>query len=1758
MSLEYKDVGDWEVMTPTGWQSFSGIKKTTKKQYVLLEFASGKTLKCSTGHKLKRRDGVFVNMTRLREGTKIIDSTGELDTVITKKIIFWPIDVYDLVEVENGHEYITNGLVSSNCAFVPGVEDIWLAAQNTLSCLQENSLVLTDHGLIRIGDLARPNMNIGFNDFSINVHDGNNIMPSTQFYCSPKSQLYKVKFKSGGFIVGTENHPLKTQLGWKSISGLEPTNHSVLVKYNQNLFGSEIDYSGFHKNLISVSRSDMKIVQLPNSDWAYLSGIWCAEGHFCERGIGITNTDIQIIDRLKSIGFNKIDDRHNMLHSKYAKETLMWIGCSGVAHTKRVPAKILSASRNEQIEFLRGLFDGDGCAMRSQGLKLTSVSSQLLSDVRAMLLNFGINSITRSVTWKSTKSTVIKDKSKIFHGFELTITGFDAHKFYSEIGFFLTRKQDHHKFLSKKPIKRVFPDKESVFRLIKKSGYSVAEFQKQHAVYVSRYLWVGGKGLSISTALKMLEVCDKELPEYAELQNQYNKDISEYYDQVVSIEPTDIDLSYDIKVPGSESFISNGYVNHNTGGSAIVLSCVTADTYVFDKHIGLTQISNYIDNTKIGPYEISNYSVLGKDTFRSGTLFHNNGCVDTRKISTKFSDVECSLNHKLWAYKASTKTFGWTQSKDLEVGDFLSIQYGTQQFVGNDDISSFLPTVSEKIKYPFAPTILTPDICYLLGLYISEGSAYKVKNADGKLVGGMLTISCGDAISSVFDRLGLKYYTNDELHYCVSNKNIIEFLEYIGFDLSRVAHEKIIPQRLMSISRDNMVQLLRGIFDGDGHGEAGTRVGLASTSEILIDQVRMILLNFGILSSKFYTGKEQMNSYGGKIQHNYDTHSLEIYGQNALKYFTRVGFNVKRKQSGYDKLIKSNLSRSCSHDVIPNTLDLVNSLYTASGETSRTIGQKLGIQVNGYVSKKTKYKTPNISAANVKLLYSTYKHLLPTSDIEYWDTVIDDNLSWVQIKEIIESKNQTYDFSLPDNPSDNWCHSVLYNGILGHQTPNGVGNLFHQLWSEATDGLNDFNQLNLPWQLHPERDQKWRDVQTKLLGPKGAAQECFDADTRIYTNAGFKRISDIRVGDMVLTHLGRYRPVLNIINNGEKNVVEIRSSLNRTARKVTANHPFYSIDKNWIAVDQLNSPIISYPANTEVPDKYAEIKTIDLTEHIKPTFFKLKMCNDGNSIYINDRKHKTIHNRVVALNYDVGFMVGLYLAEGWAEDNRVYFCFNWKTEKNDWPIKVLSIIDKNISPNINSSFRKTGESDSGQLMVNSQILSKLLHVLTRGTDCYDKCLSEKSYEFGSVEYFKGILDGLFIGDGMVLDKYGKKYYSASENLRYDAKYLMRLVGFGLASMYGRNIHLLGSIRKHCDARLLSSILTDEYTHRRTDSFGYLADGSEYSTIRKNEHTEPEMVYNLEVVDDHSYVTEHSVVHNCDCEFSTSGNTVIDLKLLEWYEKESKFIVDPKEKRGHDRGYWIWEYPKAGRSYMVTADVARGDAADFSACQVIDVETLEQVAEYKGQLPTKEYARILATIATEYNMALLVVENANIGWAVIQELVDMDYKNLFYSSADLLYVDVEAQMSNKIGAQEKKLVPGFTTSSKSKPLLISKLESYLREKSLIIHSKRLLEELKVFVWKNSGTIIKAEAMNGYNDDLVMSIGIAAWIRDTALRLKSQSDDLTRTILNTMGGTKKPSENKIYSTVAGNPYGINTDPWKMRVNDDISEDLTWLLE
>ena len=231
------------------------------------------------------------------------------------------------------------------------------------------------------------------------------------------------------------------------------------------------------------------------------------------------------------------------------------------------------------------------------------------------------------------------------------------------------------------------------------------------------------------------------------------------------------------------------------------------------------------------------------------------------------------------------------------------------------------------------------------------------------------------------------------------------------------------------------------------------------------------------------------------------------------------------------------------------------------------------------------------------------------------------------------------------------------------------------------------------------------------------------------------------------------------------------------------------------------------------------------------------------------------------------------------------------------------------------------------------------------------------------------------------------------------------------------------------------------------------------------------------------------------------------------------------------------------------DVARGDGRDKSAFHVFDVENVKQVAEFKGEVETKDFGNLLVAVASEFNGALLVVENANIGWAVLQQIIDKGYNNLYYTQRDYQYIDEFSQHTNKINRMEKKQVYGFTTSIKTRPLIISKMESYVREKEVEIQSERTLDELFTFVWNGQ----KAEAMQGYNDDLVMSLCISLWVRDTALRFRSENVQSQKSLFDYMGSTTNLNVGENFAK-----SGLKTNPYEMKNPHGGTESLDWLLQ
>ena len=250
------------------------------------------------------------------------------------------------------------------------------------------------------------------------------------------------------------------------------------------------------------------------------------------------------------------------------------------------------------------------------------------------------------------------------------------------------------------------------------------------------------------------------------------------------------------------------------------------------------------------------------------------------------------------------------------------------------------------------------------------------------------------------------------------------------------------------------------------------------------------------------------------------------------------------------------------------------------------------------------------------------------------------------------------------------------------------------------------------------------------------------------------------------------------------------------------------------------------------------------------------------------------------------------------------------------------------------------------------------------------------------------------------------------------------------------------------------------------------------------------------------MSKRQIAQEFECNFNASGETVMHADDI---TKLKKFIVEPKHRTWIDRNYHIWKEHEPNGSYLLSADVARGDGKDYSVFHVLDVKNMEQVAEYQGKVDLDNFAKLLFDTGKEYGNCMIVVENNNVGFAVLTKLIDMRYPNVYYSqkgSQDFIDSTSAQYSSNS--------VPGFTTTMKTRPLIVAKLEEFIRNKSIKINSQRAINELDTFVWING----RPEAQKGYNDDLVMSLAIGCWVRDTAVINNERNLEYSKAFLNSI--------------------------------------------
>ena len=200
-------------------------------------------------------------------------------------------------------------------------------------------------------------------------------------------------------------------------------------------------------------------------------------------------------------------------------------------------------------------------------------------------------------------------------------------------------------------------------------------------------------------------------------------------------------------------------------------------------------------------------------------------------------------------------------------------------------------------------------------------------------------------------------------------------------------------------------------------------------------------------------------------------------------------------------------------------------------------------------------------------------------------------------------------------------------------------------------------------------------------------------------------------------------------------------------------------------------------------------------------------------------------------------------------------------------------------------------------------------------------------------------------------------------------------------------------------------------------------------------------------------------------FRMSGNSIFEIASIEARIREAP---EPVERRQNGE-LEVWLPALAGKQYLVAVDPSGGGSeGDYSAAEVLDVETGLQCAEFAGHVGGLELAWLVAKLAAEYNQAWLVVERNNHGSGVLALLESVcKYARIYRQGGQL----------------------GWLTTSLSRPAALGRLDAGLVEQPERFQSRRLLGECRSFVRLPDG---RSGARAGTHDDRVMAmaIGLAA--------------------------------------------------------------------
>ncbi len=410
---------------------------------------------------------------------------------------------------------------------------------------------------------------------------------------------------------------------------------------------------------------------------------------------------------------------------------------------------------------------------------------------------------------------------------------------------------------------------------------------------------------------------------------------------------------------------------------------------------------------------------------------------------------------------------------------------------------------------------------------------------------------------------------------------------------------------------------------------------------------------------------------------------------------------------------------------------------------------------------------------------------------------------------------------------------------------------------------------------------------------------CLLPDSYVHLEKEVKKIRDIKKGEVVMTHKGRFRKVKEVLKREYSGkLYKITPWYFCEGLTTTPEHPFYAIKSHkncpwtkglckplcsevkncknrhyekyspeWIAAEDVNiGDFLVYPRFKDERD----VDKINLTEFVK----EYVNFDDDFVLPKNSRNNRGLIKKNIILNKDFCRLIGYYLSEGYLiRDEAVAFSFNSK--EKEYIEEVVSLMQKIFGiTDYKIDSRRQNQAD---IIFYSKILNEFFRVFyfEKEKRAWSKAIPSFIL-FLSKEKLAEVLRGWWRGD------FG---CSVSRQLINQMKQICLKLGIipsisiiKSEDFNKRGKHFIGDreIISKRDFFVISnlSFFEEDYGMLKEECFrrsinklkrkhGWVDENYAYLPVRKIEIKDyTGEVYNLEVEEDNSYVSEFACVHNC--------------------------------------------------------------------------------------------------------------------------------------------------------------------------------------------------------------------------------------------------------------------------------------------------------